>query len=727
MSNFAIIRKRSRYVVLLQGLAVLFLLYSTSFYNFVLFHTLAELATIVIAFGIFVVAWNFHKFQENNFILILGVAYFFVALLDLLHVLSYKGIVIFENTSNLPTQLWIATRYLESLSFLAAFFFLNRRIRFRGDSVFLFFLTITSLIALSIFSWNIFPAAYVEGMGLTEFKILSEYIIVFFFLGAIGLLWANCEKFDKRFAQFLGLALFAKIGSEIFFTQYFGVYDFANLTGHLLKVFSFFMLYKAVLDVGLTDPYNVLFRDLKKSEENYRHLVDNSLVGIYRLNKEGNYTYVNKAMARMFEFGSSEEMIRENVKMRYKNPAEREKFLKLIKEKGRLSNYEIEGMTKSGRRIVVLAAVTLIEDEIAGMVVDITAKREAEEELKKAAEEWNMTFSSISDPIFILDLNHAIIKANRALLDFLGKSEKEIVGKKCYEVVHKQNRAWPTCPLSITRQTGESHTEEVEDPAVGKVLLVTTSPIRNSRGRITGVAHIAKDITERKYMEKAKDEFVSLASHQLRTPLSSIALSSELLLRGVAGDVGPGQKEYLEEINKATKRMTLLVNNLLNVSRVEMGNFEVQPGPFDIVSAVRSVVKEFLPLARDKKLEVKMDIGENILSVNLDEKSFGLIFDNLLSNAIRYTLAEGEISVSLEKNPAGILLAVADTGLGIPAGQKKKIFQKSFRAANAREVSSEGAGLGLYMARIAAEKSGAKIRFDSEEGKGTTFFVQFPE
>ena len=222
-----------------------------------------------------------------------------------------------------------------------------------------------------------------------------------------------------------------------------------------------------------------------------------------------------------------------------------------------------------------------------------------------------------------------------------------------------------------------------------------------------------------------KDEFISLASHQLRTPLSSVALSSELLLRGVAGEIVPEQKEYLEEIYKATKRMTLLVSNLLNVSRVEMGNFEVKPGPFDVASAVSAVVKEFSPLFSDKKLKMTLNIDENIPPINIDEKSFGIIFENLISNAIRYTPKNGTILIELRKNASGILLSVSDTGCGIPAGQQEKIFQKSFRAENAREISSEGAGLGLYMSHIAAQRSGVKIWFDSKEGKGTTFFVLF--
>lgn len=464
---------------------------------------------------------------------------------------------------------------------------------------------------------------------------------------------------------------------------------------------------------------------LRKSEETYRSLVDNSLVGIYRLDKDGNYAYVNEAMAKMFEFGSPEEMIRENVKNRYKNPHERESFLKLIREKGKLSNYEAVGKTKTGKTIVVLAAVALSGDDITGVVTDITERRKTEQALQVAKEEWEKTFDSVPDLIAVLDDKHKIVRINRAMAERLGADPKECIGLNCYRCVHGKNMPIAGCPHSMTLADGKEHMAEIEEKNLGGTFLVSTTPFFGKNGKLAGSVHVARDITERKKMEKAKDEFVSLASHQLRTPLSSIALSSELLLRGVAGKMEEPQKEYLDDIYKATKRMTLLVNNLLNVSRVEMGNFEVRPVPFDIAVAVASVVKEFSPLSSDKNLKVETNIEKGLPAVNLDEKSFGIIFENIFSNAIRYTPRSGSITVNLSKDQAGVLLAVSDSGCGIPAAEKKKIFSKSFRAENAREISSEGAGLGLYMARIAATRSGAKIWFESEEGKGTTFFVLF--
>ena len=436
---------------------ILLLLYSTSFISFILFHSLAELATIIIAFGIFIVAWNFQKIRANNFILVIGVAYFFIAILDLLHTLSYQGIAIFQNNSNLPTQLWIAARYLESLSFVAAFIVLGWKRKLRNDNVFFVFLAITLFILSAIFFWKIFPAAFIEGTGLTPFKIASEYIISLFFLFAMWLLYENREKFDPRFVFLISFALAAKIFSELFFTQYVSVYGPSNLIGHLFKVFSFFLLYKAVLDIGLTDPYNVLFRELKQSEEKYRNLVDNTLMGVYRADLEGNYLYVNEAMAKMFEFASPEEVIHEGAKIRYENSKDRDKFLAELRKKGRITNYELSGKTRNGKIINILSSSILTGNEISGMILDITRRVEAESALAelnkkleqkvaartKALKERNELLEKFfkSEHILVaqIDKHFKFIRVNNSFAQLFNHQLKYFEGKNILKFINNKD------------------------------------------------------------------------------------------------------------------------------------------------------------------------------------------------------------------------------------------------------------------------------------------------
>jgi len=234
--------------------------------NYLLFHGLAEIFSIVIAGGIFMFAWTSRGLLPNHYLLFVGIAYLFVGSLDLLHTLSFRGMgVLRELRAEEATQLWIAARYLESLSLLAAPLFLTRPLR-PVPTMAGFGLLFAMLIG-AIFFWDLFPRCYVEGAGLTPFKIVSEYIICLLLLGAIGHLLFHRENFDKDVLQLLVASMAVTIGAELTFTAYVSVYDWANFTGHLLKIISYYLIYLAVIRTGLLRPYSLLFRDLKKSQE----------------------------------------------------------------------------------------------------------------------------------------------------------------------------------------------------------------------------------------------------------------------------------------------------------------------------------------------------------------------------------------------------------------------------------------------------------------------------
>jgi signal transduction histidine kinase len=248
------------------GFLLLAALYLTSLHSYLLFHSVIELFTIIVAAGIFVIAWNARAYINNNYLLFIGIASVFVALLDLLHTLAYEGMGVFpDQTANLATQLWIAARYLQSLAWLIAPFFLGRRLRIHLQ--FEAFILITGLLLLSIFYWQNFPVAYVDGLGLTPFKKISEYVISFCFLGSIGSLLLKRQEFDPGVLRLLVISLSLTIGSEVAFTSYVSVYGGANLVGHFLKLIAFYFLYKAIIETGLVRPYAILLRDLKRSQD----------------------------------------------------------------------------------------------------------------------------------------------------------------------------------------------------------------------------------------------------------------------------------------------------------------------------------------------------------------------------------------------------------------------------------------------------------------------------
>jgi PAS domain S-box-containing protein len=250
----------------LSGLLVLPLLYLISRYNYLLFHSLAEMFSIVIAGGVFIIFWNSRQFLDNGYFLFIGIAFLFIGGLDLLHTLAYKGMGVFPGyDANLPTQLWIALRYLTSVSFVAALLFLHRKPR--PGLVLMGYTAITGLLLLSIFYWRVFPACFIEGVGLTPFKKISEYVISLIFLVSAVLLYYRRNEFDASVFAWLMAAVIVAIASELAFTLYTDVYGLLNLVGHFFEIVSVYLVYKAFIVVGLTRPFDLMFRNLTRSQE----------------------------------------------------------------------------------------------------------------------------------------------------------------------------------------------------------------------------------------------------------------------------------------------------------------------------------------------------------------------------------------------------------------------------------------------------------------------------
>jgi len=267
--------------------AILFGLFLTSLYSYILFHSLAEIFSIVIGCSIFILAWNSRRRLDNDYLLFLGIAFLFVSGLDLIHTLSYKGTGVFPGyDTNLPTQLWIASRYIQALSMLIFPLFLRRKL-----NVYLAFLAyaiVTSLLLWAIFA-GVFPVCFVEGAGLTPFKKVSEYIISLIFVASAVILFRKREAFDTKVLSWLIISLILTIGAELAFTFYISVYDLSNLIGHFFKIVAFYLIYKAITEIGLEKPHQLLFRDLKQSETALRNALEeverlaitDSLTGLY--------------------------------------------------------------------------------------------------------------------------------------------------------------------------------------------------------------------------------------------------------------------------------------------------------------------------------------------------------------------------------------------------------------------------------------------------------------
>ncbi|UUX91524.1 MASE3 domain-containing protein [Methanoplanus endosymbiosus] len=269
----------SRFIVLMIILAALL----SSLYSYVLFHTMIELFTVVITGLIFVIVWNLKDRIDNNFLVIIGVACFYMGTFDFLHTISYSGIDAFgTGSSNLATQFWIISRYIEAFTFLFAILLIQKKTN--PYWLFLLYFFISAGLFLTIYPLGIFPDCYIEGKGLTLFKIISEYIICGVLFTALYLLYKRKDYFDPDIHLLISVSIIFTVLAEFSFTTYMDVYGFSNMIGHLFRIIAFVFLYKAFVESVLRKPFTTIYHRLKESEQQFKtkfiSLFDNMADGV---------------------------------------------------------------------------------------------------------------------------------------------------------------------------------------------------------------------------------------------------------------------------------------------------------------------------------------------------------------------------------------------------------------------------------------------------------------
>jgi len=343
---------------------------------------------------------------------------------------------------------------------------------------------------------------------------------------------------------------------------------------------------------------------------------------------------------------------------------------------------------------------------------------EKQEELKEAT-----ILANIGEGLVIINKFGKIITFNKAAQALLGWTEQEALGKNFADIVKIdfENN------IEVKKQTlgHQSSLHFIRKDGTKFPAAITTSSYVQGDS-ILGTITLFRDITAERNNDKMKNEFISLASHQLRTPLAAIKWYSKMLLSGDAGKLLPEQTEYADNIYTSTERMIDLVNSLLNITRIESGRIIVEPKPTDLRKLVNEILEEVKIRYVEKKQKFSYKVNGDIPSINIDPRLIRQVFINLLTNAAKYTPENGQISVSISKNGTAIISEVKDNGFGIPENEQEKVFNKFYRGENMINGSNDGTGLGLYLVRAVVALSQGKIWFDSKAGKGTTFWLSLP-
>lgn len=524
--------------------------------NFLLFHSLAEMLRIVVLVGIFALAWHTRHWASNNFLGIIGTAAIFIAGLEVLHTLSYKGMGIFPvDDANLPTQLWVAFRYLEGAAFLLAAFSIGRQ--FNLFAVFSFFSSATALLIAAIFT-GYFPDAFIESEGLTRFKIASEYVVISCLLFSAVLIYRKSDHFDPRVLRLLLASLFFNALCSVAFTQYVNVYGFSNELGHYLLFLSAYLIYRAVLVTGLVDPFNLLFRDLQtqklavdqlleeksarllESESLKNTFVDHSPAVIFLLDRERRYTLVNPAFERLLKRDSSYilgrtvfDVFPDHIARILDKNAER-----ACREKRPVMVTE-EVDTGFGRHLfeTVHFPLTNEKGEITGsgaIASDVTEHRLAQAN-------YELMVRTSMDALLVVDIDGNVVEVNQTTSELTGYSRTELLTMGLHHVEAAMDEAEISRQLDILLANGSSRFETQWRRKDGTVRDVEVSVQTFDGGVFQGFFSFVRDITKRK-ADLARIEY--LAHYDPLTDLFNRSQFEEQVTKRLNGTPG-NDKHFL--------------------------------------------------------------------------------------------------------------------------------------------------------------------------------------
>jgi PAS domain S-box-containing protein len=347
--------------------------------------------------------------------------------------------------------------------------------------------------------------------------------------------------------------------------------------------------------------------------------------------------------------------------------------------------------------------------------------------------EIEAVIASIGEGLIATDDAGRITRVNKHALQIFGYKKSELLRQRFSDKIvalYENNK--PIEPVDTPTAKSFLTGEVVSERAIYRrkdgtpiPVQVTVSPLI-LRGKPIGVVQLFRDIRDEIQMDKMKSDFISLASHQLRTPLSTVNIYASMLMDGLAGDLSQEQHAFTRNILSASHRMNELIDTLLNITRIEAGGIEVSPATVELHALIEEVISGIMPSIEEKNLHLQFIASDEPITLKTDPQLVKEVLINLLTNALKYTPETGMITVGLLSSGKNVIINVQDTGYGIPQPAQSHIFTKFFRADNILPYDVGGTGLGLYLTKMIADSLSGDLWFESEQDKGSVFYFSLP-
>lgn len=718
--------------------------------NFLLFHTLAEFFAIFVAVLISVVAWHTYQFSRNRFLMYLGCGYGWVGALDTFHTLSYEGVGILPIASvNSSASFWVGTRLLETLMLLSAPYFLTHGLR-RIQATVVFGL-LAAAVLISVWSGN-FPVCYIDGQGLTPFKIGIEYLIIGLLALAIFYLQHQRSHVDPQIRHLMIWSIALTMGAEILFTFYVNIFDLSLMAGHLFKLFSYWLIFIALVQTSLHEPFRILAR----SAHTYDAIPDPVLlVDLQGVIREAN-------PAALAACGLPEhQLLEQHCHKLFHDPHITAEECPVCSTPIRTGSARLSIEIPSKKQWLDISLSPIrssggIEGRVQ-VIRDITTNKAAEQEIIRHRHQLQSLVEQRTEALeesrammanLLSNLPGAVYRCKNDTdwtMTFMSKGTHELTGYQPEEfleqrvsygndVIHPQDqqRVWDEVQAGLTQdgqfqfnyriRTIEGELKWVWEQGLG---------IYDEDGNLIALDGFITDISEQVRAEQALqvsserlaatnrelEGFNYSVSHDLRSPLRAIDGFSHALLEEYDGKLDTQGVDYLRRIRNAAQRMGHLIDDLLQLSRV--GRSALQTEPVDISVMVQDIMAQLRDQQPERPLSVDIEPG---LEVYGDKGLLRIALMNLLENAWKYSTQcpQTDISFGHKQVDGKTVYFVRDHGVGFDMRYAHKLFG-AFQRLH-RPEDYEGTGIGLATVKRIILRHDGEVWAESEPGEGASFY-----